>query len=181
MFKKVLLLCPFVFSSAAFASGDFYVGGSVGVTHPSANLDAGTGLDDGNSFTLTGGYWLAPNLAFEISYTDFGDNDVLGYLPAISFNATGVSYSAVGYYPFTSKLDGFAKLGAITWNVNIRDQEGTSEFGVSNGTQLHLALGLSYEISDKLNAIAEVQRNNFNGNGLSYKLSNLSIGARYHF
>jgi len=208
---SVLFLGLTAVSAPAQAEG-LYAGAGYGSTKlkDGACTTVGLVLNDGyscsddskdNGWKLFGGYEYNENLAFEISYFDFGTFTASGNgtgkntgTPATAgadFKAKGwISFDVVGMYPVTKKFGLLGRIGINRWRVQ-------NSASASDGTNTNqrddtkpgfafdsIGVGVRYGITETLDARLEWERfkdvgnTNLTGSG---DIDLLSLGLVYKF
>jgi len=146
-----LLVAAFAFAPlAADADSGFYIGGGVGGATLEADFgDTGipgfpTNLDeDDTALKVFAGYTFdlpAIDLAVEAGYVDFGkpNIDVLG--EEVTLDPTGINLWGIAAIE-TGPVDLFAKLGYISWDVEV---SALADSATEDGSDLGYGLGLSF-------------------------------------
>lgn len=156
-------------------TGTMYGGASVGQssdsTCNSVSDQAGALLGDfdcpnPSAWKVFGGYKVAPNLAVEGVYVDFGDGEATGNIPVIpginavpnatslTSNATGFGVSGVASAPVSDELNVFGKIGVLAWErKSIATVAGIADAAITrqadtDGVDLSLGAGAEYRIND---------------------------------
>jgi OOP family OmpA-OmpF porin len=182
--------------SSEDGTGAIYGGASIGQSSDSTcdsvadqagallgNIDCPTP----SAWKVFGGYKVAPNLAVEGSYIDFGDASTDGTIPVIpgvnavpnaaslASQATGFNVSGVANAPVTNEVSVFGKAGMMIW-----EKETTANiqgFNVlptkTDGVDLSLGAGAEYKINDNWGVRGELEH----FNGLNNNL--YSVGATF--
>ncbi|EMD77074.1 OmpA-like transmembrane region [Vibrio diabolicus E0666] len=165
--KKFLLATSVLFSASTIAGG--YVGGSVGMS------DGSDGYDSDTSFAFTAGYEINQNFAVEASYVDLGEmsDDIA---PVWTIGADGFNFSAVGKVPVSQSVELFGKAGLFVWDATL-EEEGYGELASESGTDFSFGFGVSAEVMQNLNLVAEFQQFKIDDGDVN----NYSIGAQYKF
>jgi opacity protein-like surface antigen len=164
-----------------------YVTGSVGQT----DFDAGAGSSGGNfededRFLSIGvGLRVTENLAFEISYNDFGtaEYDYAGAGPGYRFRGTerieidSVSIAAIGTLPLAPSFGLFAKIGLDVWDAQWKDRftgvdaEGRftgSDKLSDDGADVFFGLGAVFNVTANADITVEYQLRQFDVQGSAY-------------
>ncbi len=146
---------------------------------------------DGSAWKVFGGYKVAPNLAVEGSYVNYGKTTTDGTIPAIpginnvenaaSVKASAKSFGASGVAstPITDELSLFGKMGFASWEKTATAQ--VQNVGANNatiskdiktdGVDLSLGAGAEYKINDNWGMRGEYEH----VNGLNANM--YSVGA----
>ena len=167
MFKTSILIGAALFSSLTLADG--YADLSVGRT----DLDI-SGVDDSTSVGFKAGYKLNERFALELGYTDFGDSDVKGVTGA-EVKADGFNVSGVATIPVNNTVDVFGKVGILFWDAQI-DYNGR-ELADDSGEDVLVGLGVTAKLAPNFSLVGEYQYVDIDDSDVT----NLSVGARYHF
>jgi len=189
-------------SSDEDSTGAIYGGASIGQSSD-GSCDAlkdqvGALLNDvecptPSAWKVFGGYQIAPNLAVEGAYVDFGEAAADGAIPAVlglnkvanpaslTSQATGFNVAGVASTPVTEEVSVFGKAGLMMWE---KESAATIEnFGPSattitqktttDGVDLSLGAGAEYKIDDNWGVRGELEH----FNGLNNNL--YSVGATF--
>lgn len=165
--KKLLLATSVLFSASTFAG--VYIGGSVGIS------DGADGFDSDTAFAFTAGYDINSNFAIEASYVDLGEmsDDTT---PVWTISADGFNFAAVGKLPLTESVEVFGKAGLFVWDATI-EEEGYGQLADESGTDFSFGFGISAEVMQNLNLVAEFQQFKIEDGDLN----TYTIGAQYKF
>jgi opacity protein-like surface antigen len=191
------------------AAGAMYGGASLGKTSDggcdanntlidNANTLVGSNLlgkrdcSSANAWKVFGGYKVAPNLAIEGSYVNYGkstENSTVPVIPGINnepnpvsvtTKATGFGASGVASAPVTDELSLFGKMGAMSWKKESKTMVWNSTKTASmdqtvdsSGVDLSLGAGADYKIDDNWGIRGEYEHLN----GLDSNM--YSVGATY--
>lgn len=189
-------------SSSEDSTGAIYGGASIGQssdsTCDSVADQAGALLGDidcptPSGWKVFGGYNVAPNLAVEGAYVDFGDASTEGTIPVIpavnavpnpaklTSTASGFNVSGVASAPVTNEVNVFGKAGLMMWEKETTAS--VSRVGVNSativqstttdGVDLSLGAGAEYKINDNWGVRGELEH----FNGLNNNL--YSVGATF--
>ncbi len=184
------------------STGAIYGGASIGKssdsTCNSVADQAGLLLDNidcptPSAWKIFGGYEIAPNLAIEGAYIDFGESSAESVIPVIpginavanpaslTTQATGFNASGVANAPVTDELSVFGKAGLTMWDRETAatvQNVGASATTIvqttaTDGIDLSLGAGAEYKISDNWGVRGELEH----FNGLNNNL--YSVGATF--
>jgi hypothetical protein len=142
---------------------------------------------------VLGGYKVAPNLAVEGSYIDFGEATTSGTIPvipginavpnatSIASQATGINVSGVASAAATDQVNLFGKVGMMMWEKETTatvQQVGPTNATVTqvadtDGVDLSLGAGAEYKVNDNWGVRGEVEH----FDGLNSNL--YSVGATF--
>jgi len=160
-----------------------YVGIGIGSAFYKADLTGlggGTLDEDGTATKLYGGYSFNKYFAAEASVYNFAEASIgafevsPGVFASAAVSMTGVGVYAVGMYPVTKNTNLMAKLGALSWDADLRVN---STSGTNDGTDLAYALAASYGFTKELLVTAEWEA--FDSD--NPELSMFSLGFRFNF
>ena len=211
MNKKIVtaLVMAAVSSSSAFAGGGLFDDeeDSMGAMYGGASIGKATDADctatqnavdnvneiagatvvdsvdcsDSNAWKIYGGYKIAPNLALEGAYVDFGKTKADGTIPAISgvnnvanpasieSSGTALNVSGVASTEIADNINAFGKMGIASWTRKSTvavENVGTSGATLSqeikdDGVDLSLGAGAEYKVDDNWGIRGEYEH--FNG------------------
>ena len=163
-----VIITSLIFTSKVF-SGDFYVGGSIGLSDSDASLSAicagATGsIDDTDTgWKLYGGYRINENIAIEGGYVDLGTNSASATLGGTSITGsgdfTGLTLAGVVGTNVTQSVGIFAKAGLILWDMEASGSSGSTFLAVDDdGTELTFGVGVNMRINSNVKARIEWER-----------------------
>lgn len=178
--------------AAEMAAGDagWYAGLSAGRTDFDVSCSdlAGIGFvgscdDDDTGWKVYGGYQFTKNWGLEFGYVDFGELDVKGTILGIPATAKaevdGWTLSGVGTLPFTDNFSGFAKLGLIRAEADIKATVGgVTVSDDDSSTEWTAGLGVKYDFTKNVSLRAEWERFNDLGDD---DADLLSVGLVFKF
>ena len=179
MFSKSLIALGMLSAvSVSHASEGFYVGANIGQANYDAVLDDFSDLQDGSLFaaslddsdtslSLTFGYQLNPNVAFEGGYIDLGELVVSatsaggGFLYAAGpvtakVSADGLFFDVKGLLPLNEQFSLYGKLGLLKWSEEgtLSDSTGSLS-GDDDGTDIFFGVGASFNINHNISINAD--------------------------
>lgn len=199
-FNKKKLVAPLVgaliaaAAPAAFADGNFYLGGSMGRADSDASLsDIATGLvgsvDHSDSgWSLFAGYRFNPYLGVEGGYADLGRNSV----DAV-FAGTGVGFGrrtdlsawnvvGIGSFPLSDHLSLFGKAGVSRWKAKGDTHSGPSYVAFDeDGTRLTYGAGMTYDLTQSTKIRAEWERYQMKPMSSDLNVDYYSAGIVFNF
>ncbi len=132
---------------------------------------------------LTYGFNINPNFDIELGYLHHGSASQTDTASATSLKLVTQSLylAAVGKMPVTDGFNVYAKGGL---SVNYNKATASSALGSANDTNtkagIVVGVGASYQFTKEWSGIIEYSYFDKPSDG-DYKLSNWSVGARYHF
>jgi opacity protein-like surface antigen len=157
-----------------------------------SNLIGKRDCSNSNAWKVFGGYKVAPNLAVEGSYVNFGkatDNSTVPVIPgvntepnpvSVTTKATGFGASGVASAPVTDEISLFGKMGVMSWKkeskTTVWNNAKTASMNQtvdSSGVDLSLGAGADYKINDNWGVRGEYEHLN----GLDSNM--YSVGATY--
>jgi opacity protein-like surface antigen len=212
--KKNLILLAIsglaFFGNQALAVGPGpYAIGQIG----QSSIDAGVGNsggsfdDDDTFFSLGVGFKVTQNLAFELSYNNFGEAkyDYSEFGEDYELSGTekleldSFSVAAVGILPLSPSFQLFGKIGVDMWDAEWKDHlTGVDDLGgfsdsdklSDDGADLFYGIGAAFNISERTDVLVEYQVHSFELNGTAYDdfdveydidADILSVGINYSF
>jgi len=171
MFKKLqligCLLVLFFFASTSSAAG--YVGASIGKT----DYDVPT-FDDPIGFEIMGGADLSQNVAFEVSYINFGESSD-NIPPEWKLTATSLAFGALLKAPLSPTASAFIKVGMHMWDIELK-QEGFGLLGDDDGTDMFFGFGAAFNIDPRLAVGVRYMSYDFDGDDITQLLFNATYG-----
>jgi OOP family OmpA-OmpF porin len=198
-----------LFSASPYAQqegGYYYGGGSIGQSR--ANIDAGnvtarqfgpgvsandTSSDDRDkAFKLFGGYQINRHFGVEAGYFNLGKFGIsANTTPPGTLNgeikSQGLNLDLVGTLPFTSRLSGLARVGAIYAQTKA-SFSGTGAATPndanpsSNGTNYKVGLGLQYAVTPSFWLRTEIERHRIDATpGNHANVDVVSVGVVFPF
>ncbi len=134
-------------------------GFSVGASVARASVEAeglGQTIDgDADGARIFGSYMFTRRFGVEAGYSDFGRPDDNTIAPNVEVESTSYDLYAVGAYPVSEKFNLLGKIGFVSWNTEIEEDE-TSEVS-SSSTDLALGFGGEYSVSERFGIRAEFE------------------------
>jgi len=145
---NALLAALTLLLAANLASADegFSVGASVVRASEAEGL--GQTVDgDADGARIFGSYMFTRRFGIEAGYSDFGRPDDNTIAPNVEVESNSYDLYAVGVHPVSEKLDLFGKIGFVSSNTEIEEDE-TAEVS-SSSTDLALGFGGEYSVSER--------------------------------
>jgi len=177
--KKILLAAALA-ASCGLASAQGYVGALVGLTSIAIDCAPGLSCDDSDTgFKLYGGYEVAPNIAIEVGYTNFGK--VSASAGAYNAELKGTALSLVGAFrvAFSPEFTGVARLGLASVKGKVSDNVGGS--ASDSSIKLYTGLGLEYAMSKDIKLVGAFDLTNVEVDGDSGTAYIAGVGAQIGF
>ena len=177
--KKILLAAALA-ASCGLASAQGYVGALVGLTSIAIDCAPGLSCDDSDTgFKLYGGYEVAPNIAVEVGYTNFGK--VSASAGAYNAELKGTALSLVGAFrvAFSPEFTGVARLGLASVKGKVSDNVGGS--ASDSSIKLYTGLGLEYAMSKDIKLVGAFDLTNVEVDGDSGTAYIAGVGAQIGF
>ena len=174
--SSLLLLSIFLISSNSVFAEPPYLGFQFG----QSRADLGPSLNERDAgFKLIAGWSFNPNLAAEISYTDFTEIGRASQPGFFSIESQGIAYTAQVAMPLTESFDLFARLGFLQWQSQINGNVGGNKVALTtdSGTDPVTGFGLSFRLSERFSLRAESEVYHIEGVDLGL----LSFGVLYDF
>jgi len=176
-----------IFSTNVFAVQP-YIQAQVGQSE--ADLDYSISDDTDTYLGVGVGFKVNKNLAFEVSYRDFGEvedkYDDDGFDVKETYSADAISFAAVGIIPVGSSIELFGKLGIDLWNAEWKGQatDGFTNYSDSekdDGTDLFYAIGAAYDVTASTDIHIEYQKHSFEVSGGDMDVDVLAVGVNFGF
>jgi len=185
----------------------FYVGAGIGkayadldegdVTQPLANAGfaiAGSSKeDDATSWRLFFGLRINPYLALEATWLDLGEYEIKtdigggnpGHLRSTLDAGSTFNLGLVAGYPFTDRVHGFAKLGAVVWSADVESRAYLASGSAiskddDSGTDLSFGLGVGVDLTEQIAVRGDWDRYQFGGK-VDTDIDVWSVGIQYRF
>lgn len=203
----VLAAQPALAAPLASQSQDVYLGGNIAASRASGlggSIDGALGNQGLASSTSAGkpgstaglrlGYRLNPNLAVEASYDRIGATDLQSAIasPAAdtasgTWKSHGFGLHVLGIAPLDDQWSVYGRAGVEQWHTSLDTASAggnTSNLSATgSNTALALGAGVSYAISQNVDATAELIRYNRVGTSAtgSSAVNQVNFGLRYHF
>lgn len=170
----VLAMKISLFAASILMSSTAFAGGYAAVSTGMSDADQGY-LDNGTSFSVTGGYELNDNFALEATYIDLGDmDDNLGAGTTLSID--GYVISTVGKVPLSQSINLFGKVGMFVWDATT-DRDGFGAVLNDDGVDATFAFGASVDFTPNFGLYAQFQQFDIDDGDVK----NYSLGAQYMF
>lgn len=147
--------------------------------------------DDNDTYLGIGvGFKVTENLAFELSYRDFGEAEDnysdAGFDFEETYEADAVSIAAVGILPLGSSIELFGKLGFDVWDAewNGRGSDGFDTLVGSesdDGTDVFYAVGAAFNVNAGTDVHIEYQKHAFEVADSDLDIDILAVGVNFGF
>ncbi len=134
-------------ANLANADEGFSIGASVARASVEAEGLGQTVDGDADGSRIFGSYMFTRRFGIEAGYSDFGRPDDNTIAPNVEVESNSYDLYAVGVQPVSEKLDLFGKIGVVSWNTEIEEDE-TTEVS-SSSTDLALGIGAEYSVSER--------------------------------
>lgn len=159
---------------AGTEAGEWYVGGSLGITDNSTNgndiffnpnlcttTHTCSADSTDSSASIFAGYQISNHFALELAYSDLGNTADYKYQQPFSTgtlkqDTQAVSLTGVGKHRIgSSRVSAFGKLGISNWNSEIKYDRTpnsaifTDRTESANGTDPLLGIGLEFDVSER--------------------------------
>lgn len=182
MKKTVMSAAAFAALSvfAGAASAQAYVGGTVGFSNFSVDCPFASDCDtQDTAFKIYGGFTVAPHVAIEAAYIDFGGTSIstLGFGSG-SIDVSAFVVNGAYHWDFSPKWAGVARLGLA--NVTA-DPSGIAGNSSHSKIKLYGGLGLEYAVSKNLKIVGAFDLTAFELNNSDGSLNSLSGGVQFSF
>ncbi len=162
-FSATALLCA---SASSFAVQPYLIG-QIG----QSDFDAGE--DDSDTYFSVGvGFDVSKNLAFEVSYKDYGEAEGGPWFAEWEVEASSFSGAAVGKLPLNSSVELLGKVGLDIWEVD-SDNSSYDE----DGTDLFLGFGAAFNINTRTDITLTYELHEFD----DVDVDVLAVGINYGF
>lgn len=179
--KTIIAVSMLSAVSVCHASEGFYIGANIGQASYDATLSDFSVLHDGSifsasiddsdtSFSLTLGYQLTPNIAFEGGFIDLGEltvsanSDGSGFLYApgpvtLKIAVDGLFFDVKGLLPLNEQFSLYGKLGLLKWSEDAVLSDVTGSLSVDDdGTDIFFGIGASFNINNSISLNADYSR-----------------------
>jgi len=198
--KRTLLLILFVslFTACSYAGDQsWYIGGSIGQTDFDSGVTNLTGTakmdEEDTGYTFFVGLKATDNVAFEVSYADFGEFSLSGnngdnFTIAgeawaftannvnIAMESSGFTFSVLGSLPVHERIAPFARLGVNIWEMKAASDSTTAGSLEDDGTDIYYGGGIDFEVIKSISIRTEYSQYLFDDDDLSM----LSVGLIYY-
>ncbi len=175
---NALLAALTLLLAANLASAD--EGFSVGASVARASVEAeglGQTIDgDADGARIFGSYMFTRRFGIEAGYSDFGAPDDNTLPSNLEVETNSYDLYAVGVHPVSENFDWFGKIGFVSWNTEIEEDE-TSEVS-SSSTDLALGFGGEYSVSERFAIRSEFEWVNSDNSGA---VRMVSLGGVFRF
>jgi len=159
-FSAASLLCA---SASSFAVQPYLIG-QIG----QSDFDVDLSDDSDTYFSVGVGFDVSKNLAFEVSYKDFGEASEGRF----SAEASAISGNVVGKLPLNSSIELLGKIGLDIWEVDANFDSGDND-----GTDLFLGFGAAFNIDARTDITLTYEMHEFD----DVDVDVLAVGITYGF
>ena len=162
-FSAASLLCA---SASSFAVQPYLIG-QIG----QSDFDV-AGDDSDTYFSVGVGFDVSKNLAFEVSYKDYGDaGDTNRFGDGWDISASSFSGNVVGKLPLNGSIELLGKVGLDIWQVD------ADNGGDDDGTDLFLGFGAAFNIDARTDITLTYEMHEFD----DVDVDVLAVGITYGF
>lgn len=181
MMSAAAVAALMMFAGAASAQ-QAYVGGTIGFSNFSVDCPGGTHCDTSDTaFKLYGGYTVAPHVAIELAYIDFGSTTSTTNLLGLNYYTVDTSAFIVnGAYrwDFSPKWTGVARLGLASVSSDLSAPLANDS---KSAMKLYAGVGIEYNFSKNLKAVGAFDLTSFEVGNSDGSLNSLSGGIQFSF
>lgn len=167
-----------LFASAASAQG--YVGGTVGFSNFSVDCPRFNSCDDQDTaFKIFGGFTLAPHMAIEAAYIDFGStNATVGSVRTYNVDTSALIVNGAYRWDFSPKWAGVARLGLASVSSDLTSVLGSDS---DSSINLYAGVGIEYTVAKNLKIVGALDLTSFEVGGSDGSLNAISGGVQFSF
>ncbi|HIV72948.1 MAG TPA: outer membrane beta-barrel protein [Candidatus Aquabacterium excrementipullorum] len=177
--KKIVLAAVLAVVGGA-ASAEGYVGVVAGVTKINSECSAGFSCDDSDSgYKVYGGYEVAPNIAIEVAYTDFGKTSFDYGSAHAEIKGSAVAVLGALRGQFSNDWAGVARLGLASVKGKASSNFGYN--GSESNVKPYASFGVEYAVTKglKITGSADFTQVEYDGDsGAAYLVG---VGLQYNF
>jgi len=159
--------------AAADAGGTGYIG--LGVGSVDYGIDSSSDFDNPMGFELIIGKKINRNVAFELSYIDFGTSENSS-TPKQQVDASAITAGALLGGKLGKSTDIFVKLGLQGWDSEL-SQDGAGVIASNDGTDIFYGFGVMVKATNSISLGARYNIYDFDGDDISM----LSVNAQLNF
>jgi len=165
---------------AGAASAQAYVGGTVGFSNFSVNCPSFNSCDtQDTAFKIYGGFTLAPHIAIEAAYIDFGStNATLGPVRTYSVDTSAFIVNGAYRWDFSPKWAGIARLGLASVSSDLTSIVGNNS---DSSINLYAGFGIEYAVAKNLKIIGAIDLTSFEAGNIDGSLNAVSGGLQFSF
>ncbi|MCV6612310.1 MAG: porin [Amphritea sp.] len=178
--KKTMLSAAMIVAASLSApamadDNSFYLGASLGQTKVNFEEVSGVEIKDDKdtSWKIFAGYNLNENVAFELTYHDFGKSEAVVSSVDVDVEAEGYSLSVLGKLPVSEQFGLFGRLGYIHVDA---EAEASGVTANGDADDVLFGIGAEYAVSEAVSLRAEWERVNTDD-----ELNTFSAGISYNF
>jgi opacity protein-like surface antigen len=176
MIRKICLAITLLSAcsyAAADAGGTGYIG--LGVGSVDYGIDSSADFDNPMGFELIIGHEVNRNVAFELSYIDFGTSEN-GATPKQKVDASAITAGALLGGKLGKSANVFVKLGLQGWDSEL-SQDGSGVIASKDGTDIFYGFGVMVKATNSISLGARYNIYDFDGDDVSM----LSVNAQLNF
>jgi OOP family OmpA-OmpF porin len=182
MFMKKVLFAAALAAACGVASAQGYAGALVGLAKISTDCPAGYSCDDSSTgLKVYGGYEVAPNIAVEVGYTNFGKTKASVGSVSVEGKSTAISVVGAFRFPIAAEFTGVGRIGLASVNGKISGSSGSATVVSESKSKIALysGLGLEYDIAKDIKAVAafDLTKTEFEINGTKDSGTTYMFGA----
>lgn len=176
--KKVLFAAA-LSAVCGLASAQGYAGALVGLAKISTDCPFSYKCDDSSTgMKVYGGYEVAPNIAVEVGYTNFGKSKISAVGGSGEFKSTALSVVGAFRFPIAAEFTGVARLGLASVSGKSSGTALTSS-ETKSSIKLYTGLGLEYDIAKDIKLVGafDLTNTDFEAKGVSDSATTYMFGA----
>lgn len=167
---------------AGAASAQAYVGGTVGFSNFSVDCPGGTSCDtQDTAFKVYGGFTVAPHIAIEVAYIDFGSTTSRTNLASLNYytvDSSALIVNGAYRWDFSPKWAGVARLGLASVSTDISGLVGSDS---DSSINLYAGFGIEYAVAKNLKIVGAIDLTSFEVGGSDGALNAVSGGVQFSF
>jgi OOP family OmpA-OmpF porin len=176
---KKFLFAAALSAACGLASAQGYAGALVGLAKISTDCPIGYSCDDSSTgMKVYGGYEVAPNIAVEVGYTNFGKSKVTVGGGSGEFKSTALSVVGAFRFPIAAEFTGVARLGLASVSGK---SSGTAlaKSETKSSIKLYTGLGLEYDIAKDIKLVGafDLTNTDFEAKGITDSATTYMFGA----
>ena len=176
MIRKIALAMALL-SACGYAAADAGDSGYIGLGVGSVDygIDSSADFDNPIGFEVIIGKAVNRNVAFELSYIDFGKSEN-GAIPKQNLDASAITAGALLGGKLGKSANVFVKLGLQGWDSEL-SQDGAGVIASKDGTDIFYGFGVMLKATNSISLGARYNIYDFDGDDISM----LSVNAQLNF
>lgn len=182
----LLALTSFANAQDTTETNKFFFKPEIGIDYSYSTLEIDSPFDrlygdDFNNINLSLGARVHKNIGLELNMSKSDDmtHTTAGVKTEANYKSIGMDVNL--YHPMTNNLEGFATVGAVYYDFDIKASNGSTTISTGDSTvSPRVGAGLQYKLNDKFAVKSSIAHSFINDLDME-SLTDFKVGLRYSF